>query len=88
MEKRGLIFLAYFGACGTAWTFLRDFGIEKEIALVLVSLLAGVLIGMRIQVVLQLRRSRARAAELRSADPRLEQGRGTGSSVVDRRKAG
>jgi prevent-host-death family protein len=40
--------LLYFGAFGTAWALLRDFGIEIQAALLLTSFVAGLLIGLRL----------------------------------------
>jgi hypothetical protein len=50
-------FLAYFGAFGTAWTLLRDFGLEVEAALIVVVFAAGVLVGLRLRVLLNRRSS-------------------------------
>lgn len=55
MKKPGQSFLAYFGAFGTAWALLRDFGVETEAALIVVVFAAGVLVGLRLQVLLNRR---------------------------------
>lgn len=51
--KSGQSFLAYFGAFGTVWTLLRDFGLDAEAALILVVFAAGVLVGLRLRVILR-----------------------------------
>jgi hypothetical protein len=55
MNKPGQSFLVYFGAFGTAWTLLRDFGLEAEVALIVSVFLIGVLIGLRLAVILNRR---------------------------------
>lgn len=60
MKKPGQSFLAYFGAFGTAWALLRDFGVETEAALIVVVFAAGVLVGLRLQVLLNRRHAQVR----------------------------
>ena len=61
MSKPGQSFLVYFGSFGTAWTLLRDLGLEAEVALIVSVFAIGVLIGLRLAVVLN-RRSQAQSA--------------------------
>lgn len=58
MSKPGQSFLVYFGAFGTAWTLLRDFGLEAEVALIVSVFAIGILTGLRLGVILN-RRSQA-----------------------------
>ena len=55
MSKFVQTFFAYFGALGTAWALLRDFGLEIEVALLVVVFAAGVLLGLRLRVILDRR---------------------------------
>jgi hypothetical protein len=61
VNKPGQSFLVYFGAFGTAWTLLRDFGLEAEAALIFSVFAIGVLTGLRLAVILN-RESRAQSA--------------------------
>jgi hypothetical protein len=61
MNKPGQSFLVYFGAFGTAWTLLRDFGLEAEVALIVCVFGIGVLTGLRLAVTVN-RRSQAQSA--------------------------
>ena len=85
MEKRGPIYLAYFGAFGTVWALLRDFGIEREAALLVVSLIVGVLIGLRLHVVLLARRNRTHSTKPSQFDQRPDDKRQSSPRVRKRR---
>lgn len=52
MRKSSQSSLIYFGAFGTVWTLLRDFGLEAVAALIVVAFMAGVLVGLRLRVLL------------------------------------
>lgn len=77
-------FFAYFGAFGTAWPLLRDFGVETEAALMVVVFTAGILLGLRLRVILDRRPRtdgipRLGARSHRDRMPRREAGRWSGS---------
>lgn len=68
MNKPGQSFLVYFGAFGTAWTLLRDFGLEAEVALIVCVFGIGVLTGLRLAVTLN-RRSQAQSGASSTPPP-------------------
>jgi hypothetical protein len=68
MNNPGQSFLVYFGAFGTAWTLLRDFGLEAEAALIVCVFVIGVLTGLRLAVTLN-RRSKAQSGAFSMPPP-------------------
>ena len=70
MSKPGQRFLIYFGAFGTAWTLLRDFGLEAEVALIVSVFAIGVLTGLHLAAILN-RGSRAQSAASSTPPPEV-----------------
>lgn len=54
--------LIYYGAFGTTWNLLRDFGLQAFAVLLLVAFFAGVLFGLRMNAMARKRRSTSEAA--------------------------